>query len=397
MTLAPPAELGVLFAVPLAPRTTLRLGGSAQALCEVRSPEAALRAADWARRAGLPLAILGGGSNTLVADGGFAGLILVPTACKLTWVEATHSGVAAGECPPDAVLLRAEAGLSWDELVAFTVRRGLSGVAALSGIPGRVGAAPVQNIGAYGEQLADVFVSAEVVDLDRGKVEIWDAARARFGYRDSAWKRSPPGGLFISAITLQLRRQPLGKARYPELRQALADAGVDPDAAPLSALRAAVLQVRRRKAMVLDPLEPDSRSVGSFFVNPVVEDALADALALRFAAPPGGDAAAMPRWPAGPGHSKLSAAWLLERAGWRRGDGCEGPALGTAPGAGGPGAVGLSRRHVLALVHRGGGSAAQLACFASEVTERVRRETGVKLEREPVWLGSAGVHTGSAA
>ncbi len=384
---APPAELRVLFDVPLASRTTLRLGGPATALCEVPSPEAALLAAEWARRVGLPLAVLGGGSNTLVGDAGFAGLVLVPTACRLTVVDPPRPAAASDAPAAEAVRLRAEAGLSWDEVVAFAVRRGLGGIAALSGIPGRVGAAPVQNIGAYGEQLADVFVSADVVDLGTGRVEVWDAARARFGYRDSAWKRSAPGAFFISAVTLQLRRQTHGGARYPELRKALTAGGVDPDAAPLAVLRAAVLQVRRRKAMVLDPLEPDSRSVGSFFVNPIVDDAVADGLGQRVPPLLSGDPVEMPRWPAGPGRSKLSAAWLLELAGWRRGDGCDGPAIGAVASDHGPGAVGLSRRHVLALVHRGGGSATQLARFADDVAEGVRRQTGVTLEREPVWLG----------
>lgn len=388
------AVTGLHESAPLAPRTTLRLGGLARALVEVRAAADVLRWRDVALARGWPLAVLGGGSNTIVSDSGWPGLVLVPAG----------SAVASWQ-QQDAVHVRADAGVDWDELVAWSVRRDLAGIAALSGIPGRVGAAPVQNIGAYGEQLQDVFVAAEVVDLSSGEVRIWTAADAAFGYRDSAWKRAGSGRHVITWVELRLRPTTSSAARYPDLRAALAADGVDADAAPLAALRAAVLRVRRSKGMLADPEIADSRSVGSFFVNPVVADHVADAVEARLrraivdgvTTGPFGRAPAprwpMPRYPAGPGETKLSAAWLIEASGWRKGDGCDGPA-GPAESAGearlGPGVVGLSSRHVLALVHRSGGSAGALLAFAARIVDTVAAGTGVQLEREPVGLGAPG-------
>ncbi len=386
---------------PLAPRTTLGIGGSCVALAEVRDAAEVLAWRTFAAAKGWPIAVLGGGSNTIVSDAGWPGLVLVPASCALaTWSQG------------DGVHVRAGAGLPWDELVAWSVRRELAGIAALSGIPGRVGAAPVQNIGAYGEQLQDVFVAAEVVDLASGSVAVWTGADAAFAYRDSAWKRAGAGRHVITWVELRLRPTPTVAARYPDLRAALAQRGIAPDAAPLAALRRAVLDVRRSKGMVVDPECADSRSLGSFFVNPIVPDEVADAAEARLRAAAAtwaaeGAVAALapfgrpvaPRWPmprfgADPGRVKLSAAWLIEATGWRKGDGCDGPATeGANPSSGdglGPGAVGLSSRHVLALVHRQGGDARTLLAFADRIATSVAAATGVALEREPVGLGEPG-------
>lgn len=379
---------------PLAKRTTLGIGGDSRALAEVWNAADALHWRDIAAQRGWPLAVLGGGSNTIVSDDGWPGLVLVPASCTLTsWSQG------------NGIHVRADAGLAWDELVAWSVRRGLTGIAALSGIPGRVGAAPVQNIGAYGEQLQDVFIAAEVVDLHSGEVAIWTAADAMFGYRDSAWKRAGSGRHLITWVELCLHPALTRAARYPDLRAALEAEGIPADAAPLAALRNAVLKVRRSNGMVVDPEFADSRSLGSFFVNPTVPDDVADTVEARLrnastqseAAPwaPYGRPPA-PRWPmprfaAEPGRVKLSAAWLIEASGWRKGDGCEGPSVAAAkrgaPSQPGPGAVGLSNRHVLALVHRQDGDAATLLAFAQRVADCVASVTGVRLEREPVTLG----------
>lgn len=351
---------------PIAARTTLRLGGPARWLAEVADADDARAAIRFARQSGLPWAILGGGSNTIAADAGYPGVLLHPTGRR---IEATERA--------DSVWVRAEAGLPWEELVAFAVRRDLAGIAALSGIPGQVGAAPVQNIGAYGEQLADVFVSADVLDCARGQLERWDAERAAFAYRDSAWKRGEEGRWLILAITLKLQPSAVAAARYPDLRQELAKGGADPDRAPLAALRRAVLVVRRRKGMVCDPEIADSRSAGSFFVNPEVTlDAARDAEARLRAAGSLGSDETMPSWPApaladGSERRKLSAAFLIERSGFRKGQ--DGPSP----------RVGLSSRHVLALVHRGSGSAADLLALADTITAQVARQTGIALQREP--------------
>ncbi|MEY3014608.1 MAG: UDP-N-acetylenolpyruvoylglucosamine reductase [Pseudomonadota bacterium] len=364
----------LLESVPLAARTTLRLGGPARWLAEVADVDDVRAALAFARERGAPVAILGGGSNTVAADAGFPGLLLHPVG-RAVHAEEVASSEGGG------IRVRAGAGLPWDELCAFAVRRGWAGIAALSGIPGQVGAAPVQNIGAYGEQLAEVFESAEVFDVERGVVERWDGTRAAFGYRQSAWKQAGEGRWLILAVTLRLRAEATAAARYPDLRAELQARGHDPDAAPLAALRAAVLCVRGRKAMVCDPEQSDSRSAGSFFVNPEVSPAAAEAAerALRAAGTLAQDEP-LPSWPTtlaadGSARRKLSAAFLIERSGFRKGQRAETPGIA------------LSRRHVLALCHHGGGSADGLLAFAAQIAAGVEAATGIRLEREPRRLG----------
>ncbi len=331
------------LAVPLAPLTTLRLGGPARALVETTSADAVVMAL---REAEEPLLVMGGGSNLVIADEGWPG-VAVRIASRGRRVERREDG---------SVLLAVEAGEDWDDVVAATVADGLGGLECLSGIPGRVGAVPVQNVGAYGVEIADVLVDVDLYDRVRDTVRRVPAADLGLGYRTSALKgRSEAVVLRVRlALSGDDRSAPI---RYAELARTL---GVAPGGrVPAAVAREAVLALRRGKGMVLDPADHDTWSAGSFFTNPVLA----------------GSPAGAPTWPAAGGLVKVSAAWLIERAGFRRGH----------PGPGGR--VALSGRHVLALTHRGGGTTADLLALAAEVRDGVRDRCGVTLAAEPVLVG----------
>ena len=370
-------------AVPLATLTTLGLGGPARVVAEIRHVHDAREALDAARAEGAAWAILGGGSNVIAADPdatgwGFDGWVLHPVGSAITAVRKDA----------DHVWLRANAGVAWDQLVAFAVDEGWAGITCLSGIPGKVGAAPIQNIGAYGQELASVFDTAEVLDTATGQVATWTTSDCAFQYRDSRLKRAA-GRYLVLSVTLQLRIGGAPALRYGELRTRLGLASEPTDREPttqprLATVRETVLAIRRTKGMVLDPADPDSRSAGSFFMNPIVPTAAANnalaALERRH-----GATLAMPRYPAPPAADgtarvKLSAAWLIDRSGL--GPGYDHPDHGGRR-------VGLSTKHTLALVNRGGASTAELLAFAAHVREHVQEATGIVLSREPVLLQSA--------
>ena len=341
----------VLTRPQIAPHTTLRLGGAADRLVEARSAEevvAAVRAAD---AAGEPLLLLGGGSNVVVADEGVRGTVLLVRSAGHR-VEPGRDGTA---------VVTVEAGEDWDALVAATVAEGLGGLECLSGIPGSTGATPVQNVGAYGVEIADVLVDVDLYDRRSGTVSTVPAADLGLGYRCSVLKHRDDA--FVLRVRFALRADGTSAPiRYPELARTLAVAvGAT---VPAAAARDAVLALRRGKGMVLDAADHDTWSVGSFFTNPVL--AAADAPDL-----PG------PRWAAGADRVKLSAAWLIENAGFHRGH----------PGPGGR--VALSTKHVLALTHRGGGTTRELLALAREVRDGVRDRFGVELSPEPVLVGCA--------
>lgn len=329
----------------LAPHTTLRLGGPAGRLVRAGSAADAvelLRAADGA---GEPVLLLAGGSNVVVGDAGVPGTVVL--------LESRGRSVTGGN---GTALLTVEAGEDWDAVVAATVAGGHGGLECLSGIPGRCGATPVQNVGAYGVEIADVLVDVDLYDRRAGAVrEHVPAAELALGYRTSVLRGRADA--VVLRIRLRLRDDGCSAPiRYAELARAL---GVEPGArVPVAAARAAVLALRRAKGMVLDAADHDTWSVGSFFTNPVLAEA---------DAPVG-----MTGWPAGPGLVKLSAAALIERAGFRRGH----------PGPGGR--VGLSGKHVLALTNRGGATTEELLALAREVRDGVRDRVGVELLPEPV-------------
>jgi UDP-N-acetylmuramate dehydrogenase len=334
--------------VPLAPLTTLGLGGSARFFAEVTHPAEIAPALAWAKDRGLPLFILGGGSNLVVADAGFPGLVLRMRTRGQQWSE------AGGEVCVDAA-----AGEPWDEIVAQAVGRNAAGIECLSGIPGSAGAAPVQNIGAYGQEIATAIRRVRVLDRASLTEHELDAAACGFGYRQSRFKRAPERFVILS-LTLGLHAGGAACVRYPELATVLAGQ------ASLAAVREAVLALRRKKSMVVDDSDPDARSAGSFFENPIVTAAVADEIATRAGAE-------LPRYLLPDGRCKLAAAWLIERAGIKKGMR--------------RGAVGISSKHALALVHLGGGTTRQLIDLALHVRKAVLDRFGVALVPEPVFLG----------
>jgi UDP-N-acetylmuramate dehydrogenase len=346
--------------VPLAPLTTLELGGRARHLVEAPDEAAVLAALAWAEARGLPVLVLGGGSNVVVADAGFAGLVVRVTSRG----RAFAAPDGAGE-----VRVTAAAGEPWDDLVAETVARGLAGLECLSGIPGLAGATPIQNVGAYGQEVSDTIRAVRVFDRRAGATVELSPEDCAFAYRDSAFRREPDRYVVL-AVTFGLRPGGAPTLRYQELADALARG-----APTLEATRATVLALRRRKSMVIAADDPNRRSAGSFFTNPVVAADVAERLAARAAAEGVVAAAAdVPRWPAGPGLVKLSAGWLIERAGVARG-------LRR-------GAVGVSTAHALALVHHGGGTTAELVALARHVRDAVSARFGVTLTPEPVFVGT---------
>ena len=340
--------------VPLAPYTSLELGGPAAFFLEASSIADAQEALGWARRRGVPLFILGGGSNVLVPDEGFDGLVL---AVRWKAVTASPEGETLG-------LLRVAAGEVWDEVVARSVREGWQGLECLSGIPGLAGATVVQNVGAYGQEVSETVSSVDVIDSLDGSERRLSAAECAFGYRDSALKRLD-GRFVVTAVTFRLQPNGVPTARYAELARALE--GKPPG---LASTRAVVLALRRSKSMVLDAADPNRRSVGSFFTNPVVPSSLGAQVVERAKALGLGP---VPQWPQPDGRVKLAAGWLVEHAGVERG-------LRR-------GSVGVSSAHALALVHHGGGTTAELLALAQWIRERVETVFGVTLEREAVLVG----------
>ncbi len=341
--------------VALAPLTTLRLGGPARRLVTAYDEEEVVAAVLGAKRD--PVLVLGGGSNVVVADEGFDGLV----------VHVASHGLAA-RSDGDDVLLTAQAGEDWDALVDHAVSEDLVGLEALSGIPGRVGASPVQNVGAYGADVSHVVDRVRALDRTSRRVVELSGKQCAFGYRASRFK-ADPGRWVVLSVTYRLGTGVGAPVRYAELARSL---GVEVGAtAPAAEVRAAVLALRRGKGMVVQADDPDSRSAGSFFTNPVLGPfdlaAFGERVTERL-----GDVD-VPGHPDGDGRTKLSAAWLIERAGFAKGHG--------------PGPVGVSGKHVLALVHRGGGTTRELLGVAREVRDGVRDAFGVDLVPEPVLVG----------
>ena len=350
----------------LAPRTTLRLGGPAARLVEAGSPEevvAAVREADAARE---ELLVLAGGSNVVVADAGFPGTVVVVASMGIEREER-----------PDAIVLTAQAGEDWDAFVAAAVADGLAGVECLSGIPGSVGATPIQNVGAYGQDVAETVVGVRAYDREAREVVDLDPAACAFTYRSSAFKREP-GRWVVLAVSFALEPGGMSRPlRYVELTRRL---GVAVGGrAPLADVRAAVLDLRRAKGMVVSADDPDSVSAGSFFTNPILHAEAFAALEERVRERLGADAR-LPRYPEPDGRLKTSAAWLIEHAGF-------------AKGHGDPATVAISSKHTLALTNRGAGTTRQLVALAQEVAAGVQEAFGVGLAPEPVFVG----HTWAAA
>lgn len=333
--------------------TTLHVGGPAARYEHVTTESQLRDAALSAWSDGDEWLVLGGGSNVVVADQGFEGSV----------IHVATTGIDRLEDAGGRVRLRVQAGESWDGLVAHAVAHGWSGIEALSGIPGSAGAAPIQNIGAYGQELSGSLVAIQFLDYLTGEVERVNADDLELGYRTSALKRGRQG--VVLSIDLELADSPVGTVGYEQLAGAL---GVEVGArVPIADIRSQVLSLRASKGMVLDPADPDTVSCGSFFTNPIVSERFSHGL------PP-----ETPRWLQDDDTSvKLSAAWLIEQAGIGRGF--------ALPGS----RAAISSKHTLAITNRGGASAEQVAELSRYVRAQVANRFGVELQPEPIAVGVA--------
>jgi len=345
--------------VPLAGLTTLGVGGSALAFLDVADPGGVVEALSWAEEQSLPVFVLGGGSNLLISDQGWPGLVLRSRDESCSFV-------------PDGseVVATVGAGLDWDFFVSKTVAMGLAGLECMSGIPGFVGGAPIQNIGAYGQEVSETIEEVQFVDRASGQLHTISGEDCGFSYRQSRFKGEWADRCVVTEVRFRLRSSVPPTLRYPELARKVASAqGGEPT---LASVREAVLQLRRGKGMVLDPADPNTRSAGSFFMNPQLEPdglvALEDELERRGIPPE-----ELPRFPASLGRVKVPAAWLIERAGFRKGQ-----QLGRAA---------ISSRHSLALINSGGATSAEILALAGLIRSKVREQFGVTLHPEARFIG----------
>ena len=336
--------------VPLAPYTTLGIGGPARWFAEAADESEIVEAVRWAREEGLPVFILGGGSNLLVSDAGFPGLVL----------HIALRGVKAEDYGPSRIY-RVAAGENWDAFVERAAKDGCAGIECMAGIPGTVGGTPVQNVGAYGQEVAETVLQVRVLDLESLQFGEIPASACGFAYRSSIFNTIQRGRYLVTRVDYGLRFGGAPQLRYADLQKAFPS-----DAQPsLAQVAAAVRGIRRTKGMLLVEGDPDCRSAGSFFKNPIVPTEQLSELTARLGERP-------PTYPAGEGMVKLPAAWLIERAGFKKGF-----RLGRA---------GISTRHTLALVNLGGADAADILALRDVIAERLLG-VGIVLEMEPVTVG----------
>ena len=337
--------------VPLAPLTTIGIGGPARFFLRAGSVDELREGLAWARGRDLAVFILGGGSNLLVADAGFPGLV----------IQIDIRGITV-ESEDRYAMVKVGAGEPWDPFVAFAVENGWAGIECLSGIPGSTGATPIQNVGAYGQDVSETIARVEALDRTTDRVVWFTNWDCRFGYRASLFKNHERERYVVLSVTFRLERGGCATIRYPELQKSVDERGVSVDDLP--GVRDAVIAIRKRKGMVIDPGDPDTRSDGSFFMNPVLS---ADEYA-RFAAV----APEAPGFPSGD-EVKLSAAWLIEHAGFGKGFV--------------RGNVGLSSKHTLAVINRGNGTAAEVLELVRLIQDGVRARFGVEIHPEPNFIG----------
>jgi UDP-N-acetylmuramate dehydrogenase len=347
-------EMQFLENVSLAPYTTFGIGGPARWFAEATHEADAPRAVEFARQQDLPLFVLGGGSNLLVSDAGFPGVVL---RIALRGLREHFHG--------DTLVLQAEAGEPWDKLVSHAVSFDCAGIECLAGIPGTVGGTPVQNVGAYGQEVADRIMRVRAYDREKEKFVELSGAECGFAYRQSLFNTTARDRFIVTRVDYELTAGGLPNLDYADLQKRFA--GVT-QAPTLAEVAQAVREIRRAKGMYLVEGDPDTASAGSYFKNPVVDR---DTFARIQTAVPAG--IIVPHYPASDGKVKLAAAWLVEQAGFARGY-----ARGQAA---------ISSRHTLALVNRGGATAQEILELSDEIAVRVGEKFGVRLEREPVWVG----------
>ena len=329
--------------VALAPLTTLGVGGAARYFVEAHTDAEVIEAVEFARVHELPLFVLGGGSNLVVADAGFSGLVL-----KIGIAGLSH--VAA---PDGTITFTAGAGHEWDALVALTVDAGCTGLECLSGIPGTVGGTPVQNVGAYGQEVSETIQQVRVLDLQSLQIKALANADCGFAYRSSIFNTSDRGRYIVLSVSFAVRQGGKPSLRYADLQKLFADRTNEPS---LAEVRAAVRQIRHSKAMLIVAGDEDARSVGSFFKNPVVPQQFFEKLSAKLES----QSLALPSYSAADGFRKLPAAWLVEQAGFAKGYV--------------KGAAGISRRHALAIINRGGATAADIVELKEEIQAGVSQK-----------------------
>jgi UDP-N-acetylmuramate dehydrogenase len=336
--------------IPLGPLTTLGVGGPARFLARIATREDLLAAVDFAHDEDLPIFVLGCGSNVLASDRGFPGVVL-----KMEIAEPP-----AFEDGPDAVTCRVAAGVDWDAFVLAVCARGLSGVECLAGVPGLVGGTPVQNVGAYGQEVAETIVAVRALDVEAMSFVSLSAAECGFGYRKSIFNTTDRGRYIVTRVTFRFAKSRAVELKYAELQRRFDGRAPSP-----MDVYHAVRNIRHGKGMLLVAGDPDCRSAGSFFKNPVVSEAAFSALSKDFAE--------VPHWDAGRGKVKLAAAWLVEQAGFHKGF-----AMGDAA---------ISSKHTLALVNRCHATAAEIAALRDAIRQAVEERFAIMLEQEPVPLG----------
>ena len=335
---------------PLAPLTTLGVGGAARIFAEVSSDDEVIEAFEYAATRDLPVFVLGGGSNILVSDQGFDGLV----------IRISNKGILSENLNAPRPIITVSAGENWDKFVAYCVENDLAGVECLSGIPGSVGGTPVQNVGAYGQEVSETIVSVHSYDRNAGRFVDLVNRDCCFAYRTSIFNTTERDRYVVLGVVFQLRRGGEPRIEYKDLRERF-----EGKCPTLAGTREAVLDIRRSKSMVIDENDPNSQSAGSFFKNPVIEEPAYRVLKGKFPD--------IPCFPADPGRVKVPAAWLIERAGFNKGF-----VLGNA---------GLSTNHTLAIINRGHASAEEIVALKSMIQHKIRQTFGIELQPEPVFVG----------
>ena len=349
--------------VPLAPLTTLQVGGAARYFAELRREDDVREAAQFAKARELPLFVLGGGSNLVVADSGWPGLVLRIAIGGITSPTTPDS-------PGNAVLFSVGAGVNWDDFVAQAVVQNCAGVECLSGIPGSVGGTPVQNVGAYGQEVADTIESVRALDLKEDRIVVLPKPACGFRYRTSIFNTTERGRYIILRVNFRLKRGGAPSLKYADLQKHFAERLAEKKTPPsLAEVREAVREIRRSKGMLIVPGDDDCRSAGSFFKNPVLSEAQFKDLAERAES----KGLEIPSYPALDAQRKVSAAWLVEHSGFAKGH-----AVGPA---------GISHKHALALINRGEAKASDIFGLKDEIQRGVQKAWGILLEPEPVFVG----------
>jgi UDP-N-acetylmuramate dehydrogenase len=353
--------------VPLAPLTTMQVGGEARYFAEIKREDELREAVSFAKSRDLPLFILGGGSNLVIADSGWPGLVLRIAIGGITTPE--MNAATANDAKSTAVLFSVGAGVNWDDFVAQAVTQNCAGVECLSGIPGSVGGTPVQNVGAYGQEVSDTVESVRAYDLQQDRFVILPKPACGFRYRSSVFNRTERGRYIILRVNYRLKRGGAPSLKYADLQNYFAVQLAEKKMPLLAETRDAVRAIRRSKGMLIVPGDEDCRSAGSFFKNPVLSEEQFKELSDRAAA----QGLSIPSYPALDAQHKVSAAWLVEHSGFSKGYVV--------------GAAGISKRHALAIINRGDAKASDIVELKKEIQDQVKARWEILLEPEPVFVG----------